>query len=334
MYYVVTGAAGFIGSNLVRALNERGETDIIAVDNLTHADKFVNLVDCDIIDYLDKETFLAELLDGAFDGQITALLHEGACSDTTASDGRYVMQNNYRYSLTLLEHCISDGVPLIYASSAAVYGGSSVFQEKREHEAPLNVYGYSKFLFDQAVRRRFHELTAQVVGLRYFNVYGEREQHKGRMASVAFHFFNQYMTNGKVRLFAGSGGYGDGEQRRDFISVEDVVNVNLFFLEHPAKSGIFNCGTGAAQSFNDVAHAMVNGCRAACGEAPLTLADMQHEGIIEYIPFPQDLAGKYQSYTQADASALRAAGYDQRFLTVEQGVARYCQGLLRRAQRH
>jgi ADP-L-glycero-D-manno-heptose 6-epimerase len=328
VYYVVTGAAGFIGSNLVKALNDRGVTEIIAVDDLSHGDKFVNLVDCDIADYLDKESFLSDLEGGAFDGAVDAVLHEGACSDTTETDGRYMMQNNYRYSRMLLDYCIDDEVPFIYASSAAVYGSSQTFIETRECESPLNVYGYSKFLFDQLVRRQWEDLSAQVVGLRYFNVYGEREQHKARMASVAFHFFNQYRATGSVKLFEGSGGYGHGEQRRDFVSVEDAVKINLFFLDHPARSGIFNVGTGVAQSFNDVAAATVNACRAAGGEPPLTLAELQRHGIIRYIPFPEELKGKYQSYTQADISALREAGYDEPFLSVEEGVARYCGGLL------
>jgi len=328
---VVTGAAGFIGSNLVKALNARGVIDIIAVDNLERGDKFVNLADCEIADYLDKESFLSELQDGTFDGEIAAVLHQGACSDTTETDGRYMMQNNYRYSRTLLDYCTADEIPFIYASSAAVYGASQTFRETRECEEPLNVYGYSKFLFDQWVRQNNEQLTAQVVGLRYFNVYGEREQHKARMASVAFHFFNQYRAVGSVRLFEGSGGYGNGGQRRDFVSVEDVVRINLFFLDNPGKSGIFNVGTGAAQSFNDVAVATVNACRKARDEPPLSLAAMQQQGIISYIPFPEELKGKYQSYTEADVAALRAAGYAEPFLTVEQGVARYCGKLLQRA---
>ena len=328
MYYVVTGAAGFIGANLVKALNERGENNIIAVDNLTHADKFRNLVDCDIADYLDKEDFFGKLEEGFFDGLLTAVLHQGACSDTMESDGRYMMKNNYRYSLELLNYCQNEEVPLLYASSASVYGAGKVFRESREFEAPLNVYGYSKFLFDQVVRRRWNRRTAQVVGLRYFNVYGAREAHKGRMASVAYHFFNQYLAEGHVKLFEGCDGYADGGQLRDFISVEDVVKVNMHFLDHPGKSGIFNLGTGQAQSFNDVAAATVNAMRAARGEGALTLEEMRRQQLIRYIPFPEQLKGKYQSYTQADAGTLRAAGYNEPFLNVEQGVTRYVNYLL------
>ena len=328
MYYVVTGAAGFIGANLVKALNERGENNIIAVDNLKNADKFKNLADCDIADYLDKEDFFDKLEDGFFDGLLTAVLHQGACSDTMESDGRYMMKNNYRYSLELLNYCQNEEVPLLYASSASAYGAGKVFRESREFEAPLNVYGYSKFLFDQVVRRRWSRRSAQVVGLRYFNVYGAREAHKGRMASVAYHFFNQYGADGYVKLFEGCDGYADGEQLRDFISVEDVVKVNMHFLDHPGKSGIFNLGTGKAQSFNDVAVATVNTLRTEQGKGVLTLEEMQRQQLIRYIPFPEQLKGKYQSYTQADMGTLRAAGYDEPFLDVEQGVARYMNYLL------
>ncbi len=330
MYIVVTGAAGFIGSNLVKALNARGDCEVLAVDDLTQGDKFVNLADCEIADYLDREAFLSELDSGAFDGVLTAISHQGACSDTTETDGRYMMQNNYQYSRELLEYCTDEEIPYLYASSAAVYGANPEFRENRACESPLNVYGYSKFLFDQYVRRNWDQRTAQVVGLRYFNVYGEREQHKARMASVAFHFFNQYRASGRVRLFEGSGGYASGEQRRDFVSVEDAVAVNLYFLDHPGRSGIFNVGTGAAQSFNDVAVATVNACRRHAGEAALSLVDLQRQGVIEYIPFPPELRGKYQSYTQADINALRASGYDAPFLTVEEGVARYVEKLLSR----
>ncbi|ADE12282.1 ADP-glyceromanno-heptose 6-epimerase [Sideroxydans lithotrophicus] len=332
MYYVVTGAAGFIGSNLVKALNERGETNIIAVDNLgNNADKFRNLTDCEIADYIDKEDFVGLLQDGSFDGILEAVLHEGACSDTMETNGRYMMENNYRYSLEILNHCQNEDVPFLYASSASVYGGGGVFKESREFESPLNVYAYSKFLFDQVVRRRWAGRTSQIAGFRYFNVYGPREQHKGRMASVAYHFFNQYRADGYVKLFEGCDGYANGGQLRDFVSVEDVVKVNMHFLDHRGKSGIFNLGTGSAQSFNDVAMATINTLRAANSEGALTLEQMHQQQLIRYIPFPEQLKGKYQSYTQADMTALREVGYEQPFLTVEQGTARYVNHLLKRS---
>lgn len=327
-YHIVTGAAGFIGANLVHALNARGITDIIAVDNLTRADKFTNLVDCEIADYLDKGEFLARLAAGAWDGALAAVLHQGACSDTMESDGRYMMENNYRYSLAVLDHCQPRGIPFLYASSAAVYGGGRVFREDRACEAPLNVYGYSKFLFDQVVRRRLPGAKSQIAGFRYFNVYGPREAHKGRMASVALHNFHEYRQNGFVRLFGGHDGYGAGEQSRDFVSVEDVVRVNLHFLDHPQTSGIFNLGTGRSQPFNDVACAAINACRRAEGKPPVTLEQARAERLIEYVEFPDALKGKYQSFTQADISALRAAGYGAPFLTVEEGVGRYLDGLI------
>jgi ADP-L-glycero-D-manno-heptose 6-epimerase len=327
VYIVVTGAAGFIGSNLVRALNARDRSPVLAVDNLTRADKFRNLVDCEVADFLDKEEFLARLVDGDFEDDIAAILHQGACSDTMETDGRYMMRNNYRYSVTLLDWCQDNDVPLIYASSASVYGAGRAFREERANESPLNIYGYSKFLFDEYVRRLLPERTAQIAGFRYFNVYGPREQHKGRMASVAWHFFNQYRTEGRVRLFEGSGGFAAGEQKRDFVSIEDVVRVNLDFLDHPQRSGIFNLGCGRAATFNEVAAATINACRAAAGEPALPLAELVAAGVITYIPFPPALAGKYQSYTEADLARLRAAGYRAPMLGVEEGVARYVQAL-------
>ena len=329
MYIVVTGAAGLIGSNLVRGLNARGEHNVLAVDNLTQADKFKNLVDGEIADYLDKQEFLASIENGDLDGEIAAVLHQGACSDTMETNGRYMMQNNYRYSVRLLEYCQSEDVPFLYASSAAVYGGGGVFRETRDCECPLNVYGYSKFLFDQYVRRLEGDRTAQIAGFRYFNVYGPGEDHKARMASVAWHFFHQYRKEGRVRLFEGSGGYPHGEQRRDFVSVEDVVRVNLYFLDHPELSGIFNLGTGQAASFNDVALATVNTMRALRGEAPRSLAELCASGEIGYIPFPEALVGKYQSFTEADISRLRGVGYDEAFAPVAHGVARYVEALSR-----
>lgn len=330
MYYVVTGAAGFIGSNIVYALNQRGIDNIIAVDDLTQGDKCRNLADCDIADYMDKDEFVEQIAAGHFDGAVEVILHQGACSDTMESDGRFMMENNYRYSLTLLDFCLEDEVQFLYASSASVYGGGSVFREMREYEAPLNVYGYSKFQFDQAVRRRMRDARSQVAGFRYFNVYGPREQHKGRMASVAFHHFNQYAETGKVKLFEGSCGYDAGEQRRDFIFVDDVVAVNLDFLDHPNRSGIFNLGTGRAQSFNELAAATVNACRALQGMPALPLADLVSQGIIEYIPFPPQLVGKYQSFTEADLTRLRTTGCRHEFANVEQGVAKYVEWLAAR----
>lgn len=322
---VVTGAAGFIGSNLVRGLNERGERDIVAVDNLARADKFRNLVDCELSDYLDKDAFLEALPRMPVP---QAILHQGACSDTMESDGRYMMANNFRYSMALLDYAQANGIPLIYASSAAVYGGAQRFAEERALEQPLNVYGYSKFLFDQIVRRRLPTSRSQIVGLRYFNVYGPRETHKGRMASVAFHGFNQARASGKIRLFDGWDGWGRGEQSRDFVWVGDAVSVNLHFLDHPQASGIFNCGTGRAQPFNDVAVSVLNALRRREGYPDRSLADLVDEGAIEYIPFPDALKGKYQSFTQADATRLRAAGYDRPFASVQQGVTQYVDWLL------
>jgi ADP-L-glycero-D-manno-heptose 6-epimerase len=341
---VVTGAAGFIGSNIIKGLNARGITDIIAVDDMTQGDKFRNLVDLKIGDYLDIENFYEAFLGGSF-GQIEAIFHEGACSDTMESNGKYMMDNNYRLSYDLFHACQKRGARLLYASSAATYGMAQPdpqnagawlpFRETPAFERPLNVYGYSKLLFDQRMRREcgldFQRAkmgkVCQTVGFRYFNVYGPREQHKGRMASVAFHQFNQFQAEGKVRLFADYGGYGPGQQMRDFVSVDDVVAVNLWFYDNPAHSGIFNLGTGRAQPFNDVAHAVVNASRALKGEPALTLAQTVAAGLIEYVPFPDALRGKYQCYTQADLAALRGVGCQHAFADVGTGVARYVNAL-------
>ena len=332
MKIVVTGAAGFIGSNLIKGLNARGIDDIIAVDDLTQGDKFKNLADLQIADYIDADDFYDLFAEGAF-GDVEAVFHEGACSDTMELDGKYMMDNNYTLSCELFHACQEQGTRLLYASSAATYGGSDTFSESPEFEKPLNVYGYSKLLFDQRLRReigkQFENASTQVAGFRYFNVYGPREQHKGRMASVAFHQFNQYQADGKVKLFGEYGGYGPGGQMRDFVFIDDVVAVNLWFLDHPDQSGIFNLGTGKAQPFNDVAISVINALRKNQNEAALNIEEAAHGGLIDYIAFPPALVGKYQSYTQADLSALRAAGCEHAFADVQTGVSAYMQWLNR-----
>lgn len=321
---VVTGAAGFIGSNLVRGLNARGVTEILAVDDLTDGDKFVNLVGTKIADYQHKDTFRDRIVSDA-QSPVEAIFHQGACSDTTERDGHFMMDNNYQVTLELFEWAQRHRVPFIYASSAAVYGAGPTYVEALENEHPLNVYGYSKFLFDQVLRARFEGLTAPVVGLRYFNVYGPFEQHKARMASVAFHNMNQFLQHKQVKLFGGWDGFENGGQMRDFISVDDVVSVNLHFLDHPETSGIFNCGTGRAQPFNDVASAVVNALRLAQKQTALSLTELVQENCLQYIDFPEDFKGRYQSYTQADLSALRQAGYTEPFKDVQTGVTDYVQ---------
>jgi ADP-L-glycero-D-manno-heptose 6-epimerase len=325
MLTVVTGAAGFIGSQLVAALNRAGVTEVLAVDDLENGAKVRNLAGTEIADYLDKRDFLVQLESGRLDGSIDAILHQGACADTMEADGRYVMENNYAYSKAVFDWCQDEQVPLIYASSAAVYGPGREFGEVRENEEPLNVYAYSKFLFDEYVRKRLEERSAQVAGLRYFNVYGPNEAHKGRMASVAFHAYHQFRAEGRVKLFVGSDGYEDGGQQRDFIHVEDAVAVSLWLLEHREVSGIFNCGTGRAQTFNAVAAAVVNTVEGF----DLSIEDLKDKNFIEYIPFPLQLVGKYQSYTQADLARLREAGYGGSFRAVEEGVAGYVRELMK-----
>ena len=319
---VVTGAAGFIGSNIIQGLNARGIDDIIAVDDLTQGDKFRNLADLRIADYVDADLFYDAFADGHF-GQVEAVFHEGACSDTMETDGKYMMDNNYTLSCGLFRACQERGARLLYASSAATYGGSASFTESPEFEKPLNVYGWSKLLFDQRMRREigpdFGAATHQVVGFRYFNVYGPREQHKGRMASVAFHQYHQFRKDGKVRLFGEYGGYGAGRQERDFVFVDDVVAVNLWFFDRPESTGLFNLGTGRSQPFNDVATSVIS----ALTGTPHTAESAAAAGLLEYIPFPDALRGKYQCHTQADLGALRRAGCDHAFADVQAGVAKY-----------
>ncbi|ADW19261.1 ADP-glyceromanno-heptose 6-epimerase precursor [Desulfobulbus propionicus DSM 2032] len=310
---IVTGGLGFIGSNIIHALNARGVTDIIVVDDFTDGTKFTNVSDAQVADYFDKDEFLTRVQQGqCFNGKVDALLHQGACSATTEWNGKLVMENNFTYSKELFHYADQHRIPFIYASSASVYGNGTTFIEDPRFERPINVYAYSKTLFDQYVRRHVVSGQSQVVGLRYFNVYGPREQHKGGMASVAFHLRNQLLSKKVVHLFEGSDGYGPGEQRRDFIHVEDAVDVILWFLEYPAISGIFNVGTGKSQSFNEVAQAVLT----AFGY-----------GELQYIPFPEHLKGRYQSFTEADITRLREAGYNRAFRSVESGVLDYMEWL-------
>lgn len=315
---IVTGGAGFIGSNLIKMLNDRGNKDILVVDNLQDGHKFVNLVDLDIQDYMDKQDFIELVTDErAFANRfnlnkIEAIFHEGACSATTEWDGKYVMKNNYEYTVKLFNFAIAHKIPFLYASSAATYGSGETFIEGRENEHPLNVYGYSKFLFDEYVRAKLPFIQSQVVGFRYFNVYGPREGHKGSMASVAFHLNNQILRGENPKLFKGCNGYADGMQSRDFVYVEDVCKVNLWFLDNKGRSGIYNCGTGRDEPFLNVALAVIN---------------YHGKGKVEFIDFPEHLKGHYQSFTQADLTKLRQAGCDIEFKTVAQGVGEYMKWL-------
>ncbi len=303
---VVTGGAGFIGSNIVKGLNDRGHKNILVVDDLTDGTKFTNLADLDIADYMDKDEFISLVVAGE-NMDIDVIFHQGACSSTTEWDGKFMMENNYQYSKDLLHFCLDFNIPFLYASSAATYGGrSDNFIEDRAYEKPLNVYGYSKFQFDQYVRQILPKANSQVCGFRYFNVYGPRESHKGSMASVAFHLNEQINKGEKPKLFEGSDNF-----KRDFIYVNDVVDVNLWFWENEF-SGIFNCGTGRAESFQTVADAVVN---------------YHKKGEINYIPFPDNLKGRYQSFTQADLTKLRETGCPIQFKTVTEGTTEYMKWL-------
>ncbi len=334
-FYIVTGAAGFIGSNIVHRLNIAGH-NVIAVDDLTEGDKCSNLADCTLADYYDKDKFLKLILKDKFPAQnIKAIFHQGACSDTMETNGKYMIENNYHYSMHLLEWAQKHNIPMLYASSAAVYGGATNFENNPQNEKPLNVYGYSKLLFDQVVRQKINDgsLTIPIVGFRYFNVYGPRENHKGKMASVAYHHFNQYQKQGYVNLFKGSGGYENGEQQRDFIYIDDIVANNLHFcsqFEQDNKSQkIVNLGTGKAQSFNALSAGMVNACRHFNNQPILSLQELQQQNIIRYIDFPDALKGKYQHYTQADITCLESAKSDNcSFTSIEYGARNYCRWLL------
>ncbi|MCO6537332.1 MAG: ADP-glyceromanno-heptose 6-epimerase [Gilliamella sp.] len=303
---VVTGGAGFIGSNIVKGLNDLGHKDILVVDDLTDGTKFSNLADLDIADYMDKDEFIAAIISHD-DLNIDVVFHQGACSSTTEWDGKFMMENNYDYSKDLLHYCLDFNIPFLYASSAATYGGrSDNFIEDRTYEKPLNVYGYSKFLFDQYVRQLLPQANSPICGFRYFNVYGPRESHKGSMASVAFHLNEQINKGEKPKLFAGSENF-----KRDFIYVGDVVAVNLWFWKNKI-SGIYNCGTGRAESFQAVADAVLT---------------YHKKDEIDYIPFPEHLKGRYQSYTQADLTKFRKTKCPIEFKNVAEGTAEYMKWL-------
>lgn len=305
--YVVTGGAGFIGSNIIRGLNRYGIADILVVEDFTRGGDFRNLVGCQVADYMDSREFRLALGSGRLDGRLRGICHQGACADTTEYDSHYMLDTNFTFSKELLHFALANGIPMVYASSAAVYGNSTVFGEDPANEQPLNVYGYSKLLFDQHVRHVVRERDATVAGLRYFNVYGPQERHKGRMASMVYQLFTQLRDDKVARLFTGSDGYGDGEQRRDFVFVGDVVDVNLHFLLGGRRiHAIVNVGSGTSRSFNDVATALIGGIGG---------------GRIEYFPMPDSLRGKYQNFTQADLTRLRLAGYTSSMTVLEDGVA-------------
>lgn len=299
---IVTGGAGFIGSNIVKGLNDKGIDNILIVDNLEKAEKHKNLNKIKFYDYVDKRDFNVE--EFLQNNKVEAVFHQGASSNTMETDGRYMMKNNYECTKETFLACQKHNVRLFYASSASVYGnGDKGFIEKEECEYPLNVYAFSKYQFDRFLNLNIKNLNSQVVGLRYFNVYGPQENHKGRMASVAFHMFNQIKNNEPMKLFEGSQNF-----KRDFIYIDDVVSVNMFFYDKPSISGIYNCGTGNAESFCEIANA---------------LKEKYTEAKIEYITFPENLVGKYQTFTQSDITSLRKAGYNKPFISLKEGTLKY-----------
>jgi ADP-L-glycero-D-manno-heptose 6-epimerase len=318
--FIVTGGAGFIGSNVVKALNARGENDILIVDRLHTDEKWKNLVGLHYEDYLDKNDFRERFAAGDFN-EVRTLFHLGACSATTERDADYLADNNYRVTRELCEGCLAAGIRFIYASSAATYGdgtqGYNDADEATPQYIPLNMYGYSKHMFDLWALK--NGLFDRIAGLKYFNVYGPGEAHKNDMRSVVHKAYGQILESGTVKLFKSHrADYGDGEQVRDFIYVKDAVNVTLFFHDHPQVSGLFNCGTGQARTWNTLVTAVYRamGC----------------EPAITYIDMPEHLREKYQYHTQADMTKLHAAGYDTSFFSLEDGITDYVQNYLMTTQ--
>lgn len=325
--FLVTGGAGFIGSNVVANLKEVGAGDIVVNDRLGHNDaKWRNLAKHHIADLVPPEE-LAAWLDNR---KLDALIHMGAISDTTATDADLVMENNFRLSLRLLDWCTETRTPFVYASSAATYGdGSQGFTDDWSPDAlgnlqPMNLYGWSKHQFDIAVAERHarqEKLPPHWAGLKFFNVYGPNEYHKGHMMSVLAKVFDGAKTGEPVRLFKShKPGIADGDQRRDFVYVEDAVAVLLWLLDATAVNGIFNVGTGKAESFRDMIGAMFK----ALGRAP----------NIEYIDMPEAIRGQYQYFTQANIENLRHAGYNTGFMALDEAVGRYVTGYLDMADRY
>ena len=313
--YIVTGGMGFIGSNIVKELNNSGIDDILVVDNAGMGDKFLNLCGLEIADYMDREEFRYQLENDLFSYEVEAIFHQGACALTTERNGNYMLENNFTFSKVLFDFSIQMKIPFIYASSAAVYGNNTAFREEPVNEKPINVYGYSKLLFDQYVRKNLYRAESTVAGLRYFNVFGPGEYHKGSMASMVYHCYRQLKDSGEIMLFEGTGGFTDGAQKRDFICVEDVVKVNLFFASQPLVKGVFNVGTGKSRSFNDIAENWIS---------------LMGKGHIRYIPIPDSIKDRYQSFTEADIDSRRQQGYRDEFLSLEDGIQKYYHCLVER----
>lgn len=312
---IVTGGAGFIGSCVVRSLNEAGRSDIVIVDNISETDKWMNMRNKKYIKYVHKSRFLEEL--PTYEN-VEAIVHMGAQSSTTERDFDYLWENNFEYTKALWNYCAEKHISFIYASSAATYGdGSLGFNDRMDIDKllPLNGYGYSKQLFDMWVKHQAKSFPAQYCGLKFFNVYGPNEYFKGSMASMVFHGFNQIKETGKVKLFKSCNpNYADGGQLRDFVYVKDICKVIMWLLVNKHVSGLFNVGTGRAQSFADLAEA--------------TFHALDLEPNIEYIDMPEKLRGKYQYYTKAEMSKLYDAGYPYHFADVENGVRDYVQSHL------